>query len=52
MKKPSIDVNNLAGFYDWIRNTFNWVDPAVKGYMKRAWCARGKIDRQSNQKGR
>jgi len=44
MKK---DYNKLSAFQDWIDKTFNWIDPEVKKYMKRAWCARGKVDRQN-----
>ena len=41
------DLNNLKDFYQWIRDTFDWVDADVKRFMKRAWCARGKFDRKN-----
>ena len=39
------DVNSTKEFYEWIKDTFNWVDNDVKKYMFRSWCARGKVER-------
>ena len=49
MKK---DLNNLKIFNEWVRETFTWVDNDVKGFMRRAWCARGKMERKTNHKFR
>ena len=29
-------------FHKWLREKFKWVDPGVKKYMFKAWCARAK----------
>ena len=29
-------------FHKWLREKFKWVDPDVKKYMFKAWCARAK----------
>lgn len=39
------DINNLKDFSDWVEEVFDWVDPRLKRFMRRAWCARGKYDR-------
>jgi len=36
------DINNRKEFYEWLRETFDWIDNDVKSLMYRAWCARRK----------
>ena len=47
-----IDINNVKGFHEWIKDTFNWVDNDAKKYMFRSWCARGKIERRKRKNSR
>lgn len=39
------DLNKSKEFYEWIDKTFNFVDNGVKKLLFKAWCARGKVER-------
>ena len=43
------DLNNQKEFYKWIDETFTFLDAGVRRLMFRAWCARGKAERNAIQ---